>query len=619
MSLSRDMVRELRERLRETMALVYVAGKPTEAAFFITEDLLLTCAHVPKVGPVEVEPFGRKRRLAEVVGRDDKADVMLLSSPTLDGDPSPCVVLARYKQDAPDGAVCLVGGYPRDGSGRLACEVVDNKAHWAGERNSLIIDPGHIVTWGMSGGPVVSTDSGAVIGIVQTSKDVRDALGGSAIPIDLAAKAFSEVKEALGNQTLAMVPWRRVLGRANWQRLRRPWHMSDRIDLRVTGDRTHWEVSIEHCGKVYPLKEPDLGKRVAEAIFHWAQRRHPRNVGEVELLGQLLARALFPADMPPWLKVLGWADDLLVCLHIAPGNDLRDIPWELAADPFPGKQDRFLAADKPFAFARIVDADCCSTAPPEPKPAADLRVLAVVAKPSGCEYKDMPRQTARPRRTARDADAMRGYLTTCISSGGLTTTPLVPPTPHGMDGALETAEPYDVLHYMGTGAIRNGRAEIVFMNHDGSALWKGVREVIETAGRTGVRLVVLELMQLPEDCEFQQLTRSDLGDVITGSVIAVVLTTHPVYLIQCEMFNRAFYESLGRGNTIEKAVQEARWTVWDSTSAVDAAGFGWFTVVTGSQTDICLAAPPPLRDPMKSGARGTEMPPTEAIGDVQDR
>jgi len=641
MSLSDATVQELRELLHKAMALVYVGGKPVESAFFITEDLLLTCAHESEVSPVqvEIEPYGRKRRPAEVVGWDHEADVMLLQSQAEDGDPSPCVVLARYERDAPDGAVCLVGGYPRDSAGRLKCEVVTSPVNWRGDPSdddsSLSINPGQIVTWGMSGGPVVSISSGAVIGIVKSSKHVGNALGGSAIPINLAAKVLSQVGYVQNNQNLAMVPWRNVLGQVNWQALRRPWNMSDRIDLWVTGDRTHWEVSIEHDGTVFKHEDPDLGKRVAEAIFHWAQRRHHRNAGEVALLGQLLARALFPAELPLWLKVLGWADDLLVCLHIEPGNDqpeiarltdfldntrynnLLDIPWELTADPFPGKQDQYLAADQSVTFTRVVDADGGSVAPPQLKSAADLRILAVVAKPLGWEYKDIHLQAARARRTALNADTMRGKLTTCIGSGtSLAATPLVPPTPHGMDRALKTAEPYDVLHYMGAGAVRDGQAEIVFMNHDGTELWKTVREVIETAGRTGVRLVVLELMQVPEDWEFQQLTRHDLGGVITGALTAVVLTTHPVYPTQCEMFNRTFYESLGSGATIEKAVQEARWAVRDSTSAMDAAGFGWFTVVTGSLTGVRLVTPPPSHDPGKSGVRGTGTPPAEGTGDV---
>jgi len=667
MSLSDATVQELRELLRETMALVYVGGKPVESAFFITEDLLLTCAHESEVSPVqvEIEPYGRKRSPAKVVGWDHEADVMLLQSQAEDGDLSPCVVLARYERDAPDGAVSFVGGYPRDSAGRLKCEVVTSPVNWRGDPSdddsSLSINPGQIVTWGMSGGPVVSISSGAVIGIVKSSKHVGNALGGSAIPINLAAKVLSQVGYVQNNQNLAMVPWRNVLGQVNWQQLRRPWNMGDRIDLWITGDRTHWEVSIEHGGTVFKHEGPDLGKRVAEAIFHWAQRRHHRNAGEVALLGQLLARALFPAELPLWLKVLGWADDLLVCLHIEPENDqpeiarridlldigrrvdlfdirrridlldirqridlldirrrndLLDIPWELTADPFPGKQDQFLAADQSVTFTRVVDAGGGAVAPPQLKSAADLKILAVVAKPLGWEYKDIHLQAARARRTPLNADTMRGKLTTCIGSSGLAVTPLVPPTPHGMDGALKTAEPYDVLHYMGAGAVRDGQAEIVFMNHDSTELWKTVREVIETAGRTGVRLVVLELMQVPEDWEFQQLTCRDLGDVIAGTVTAAVLTTHPVYPTQCEMFNRAFYESLGSGATIEKAVQEARWAVRDSTSAMDAAGFGWFTVVTGSLTDVRLVTPPPSHDPGKSGVRGTGTPPTEGTGDV---
>ena len=50
MPLRDDVIRRLETLLPETTALVYVDGKPNGTAFFITEDLLLTCGHVVPEG-----------------------------------------------------------------------------------------------------------------------------------------------------------------------------------------------------------------------------------------------------------------------------------------------------------------------------------------------------------------------------------------------------------------------------------------------------------------------------------------------------------------------------------------------------------------------------------------
>jgi len=475
MRLDEEARQSLKELLRETTALVYVDGQAFETAFFIGDDLLLTCAHVP-AGDVTIEPGGRKPREAEVVCRDETADLMLLRSPAEADDASPCVVLGR---DMPEGADCIVAGYPKGSSG-LKLEVVDVPVHWRGDHESLVLEPRQIVTWGMSGGPVVSTASGAVVGVVRTSKNAKDARGGEAIPIRRAEMFRREVKEALHGETPCMIRWRDVLGPDNWRRLDRPWDIGRQIDVRVKGGLTHWTVSIEHAGKVLSSQDPDLGERVTEAIFHWAQRRHTRSVDEVALLGQLLARALFPVEMPSWLNALGKADSVVVRLHMAPGaNDLADIPWELTVDPFSGDPERFLAADHKFLFTRVMDCGAASLPPPEPKLAGDIRILTVVAQPrrgraagvraaaarSAWEHEDIPGTVAGGYHAWPDVMAMRGTLQKDILNSGLrNVTTLEPATSDGLHNALETRGPYDVLHYMGTGSLQDNRARIAFMN-----------------------------------------------------------------------------------------------------------------------------------------------------------
>jgi hypothetical protein len=623
MGLSEDTVRRLEDLVRETTALVSIDGEPAGTAFFITEQLLLTCEHVAVTEAVTIQPYRRKSREAAVVRRQADLDLALLRSPLDDGEPSPCVVLGQ----AVDSYDCLVAGYPAlegaDPGSEVRSAGVNLRKSTSGGDQSLIIGPGQIITWGMSGGPVVSTGSGTVIAIVRTSKDPQDALGGRAIPVSLAAEAFPEVREMLDSEARAMIRWRNVLGPGNWQLLGRSWSIAERIDLWISGDRAHWDVRLCPAGgKPISHKGPDLYDGVAKAIFHWAQRRHVRGSDEVRLLGQLLARSLFPKPVPSGLSALREADSALVCLHVEAGNDLADIPWELAADPFCGELDQFLAADSPYQFTRILGTRSEPVPPPRPKPPASVRILTVVAQPKLWVHPDIPGPSGRSHPWP-DASRMRADLDGSIRKNGLTATSLEPALPRRMQDALRDAvvgdRPYDVLHYMGTGMRgRDGRPHVVFADDSdpNSELWVDVPSILDAAARASVRLVVLELMLPPYNEDLQQLTCSAFGDVVTGSVTTVLLTNLPVYPDQCQMFNDEFYRFLSRGASIEQAVQEARYTLKVSKPTGDAAGFGWFTIVSSDQTGMRLVAPPP-RDPTQTGTRSSGELPAEWSGDVR--
>ena len=618
MGLSKDMIEKLEKLVPATTALVSIDRQPAGTAFFISQDLLLTCGHVVETGTVTIQPYGRKSRPAEVEGRADP-DLALLRSAPVDGEPSPCVVLGKGL----DSYDCLVAGYPHLDGAAPGCEVRKSGVHprtdpATGDDRLLVLDPGQNITWGMSGGPVISTGSGTVIAIVRSSKDPKDALGGGAIPVSLAAESFPQVREALDGETPAMIPWRNALGQDKWQLLGRPWRIEKRLDLWVSGDRAHWKVRIDYGeGRSFPHKGPRLGTGVSKAIFYWAQRRHARAPDDVQLLSQLLARALFPNPMPAKLAELRDADSLLVCLHVEPpGNDLADIAWELAADPFSDKPDQYLAAHPQFRFTRTLAGGGRPASPPEPKPPSSIRVLTVVAQPKTWVHEDIPGPHGGHHPWPA-ASAMRAHLQAGIQNAGLAVTSLERPSPNRVQEALK-AEPCDVLHYMGTGTREpDASAHIVFGGDEDSdeVLWPDVRTILDFASSAGVRLVVLELMLPPENADLQQLTCSAFGDVVKDGVTAVVLTNLPVYPTQCELFNEKFYRFLSQGSSIEHAVQEARRALKDDQPAADAAGFGWFTVLTGRQTSIRLATPTP-RDPTLASARSPGEPP-EGRNDVR--
>ena len=175
---------------------------------------------------ITIQPYlHRNSRPAQIVDRADP-DLALLRTPSDDGSPSPCVVLGKGL----DSYDCRVAGYPRLDGVAPGFEVRAARVHartdlTSGSPQILVIDPGQIVTGGMSGSPVISTESGTVVAIVRTSKDTQDALGGGAIPVSLAAEAFDQVREVMDGETPAMIPWRNALGPDYWQRLGRSWRI----------------------------------------------------------------------------------------------------------------------------------------------------------------------------------------------------------------------------------------------------------------------------------------------------------------------------------------------------------------------------------------------------------
>lgn len=608
MNLDEETIRKLRRLLRETTALVYCAGVPVGTAFFITEDLLLTCAHVVDGEDVEIQPYRHDRRRPATLVKPDnpEPDLALLHCPLHGAVPSPCVVLGETL----DSYDCLVAGYPRGDDGELAAETlrvgVRSRNSPVGAPLELVLEPGQIITEGMSGGPVVSTATGAVVGIIRTSKNLEDPVGGGAIPISLAAEAFGQVREAQSKETLAMIRWRDILGEDNWRRLGRRWAFRNEIDLWVTGSQTGWQVRIDMpSGLPIPHAGPELGVRVAEAIFRWAQRRHVRGKEEVVLLGQLLARALFPDPVPARLAELAHADELAVRLHIPQGNKLGDIPWELAADPFAefaADPPRFLAVDKPFLFTRVIDDKPAGSAGLVTTPTAGRLVLGVVAQPATWVY------SGAHGPVSDAAEEWTSELQKNVADAHLTFVPLTSPTLGDLFRVLSSGRRYDVLHYMGTGRRHpdTDEAQLMFVDEDGEEGrgWEDVHEILALAAGAGVRLVVLQLLVPPEKPEFSQLTYSMLGDVVPGAVDAAVLTNLPVHPRQCQVFNAEFYRSLGLGHTVESAVREARLQLRHAKPSGDHAGFGWFTIVTGRNGAGRLVSPP-AKDLTAPGARQT--------------
>ena len=579
-------VQELKDLLKSCTALVLTAGGSKGTAFFITERLLLTCEHVVKgYDEVDVTPFQRKARKARVVARiaEDSGDLALLEvTPTEDESPMPCVLLGERLDETDH----YVAGYPREDGYEAGLEVYRIEGHPrllnTGEWDLLQLEAGKQITWGMSGGPVLSAAAGAVTAVVRFAKDPTGAMGGGAIPISKAVEAFEQVRKAVKEPPMAVRRWRNTIGQELWHQLGRVWDMNAQVDLRVTGARNQWRITTdpdEASGRV--ITAADLGDEVTEAMFRWAQRRRISVPEEVELLGRLLSRALFPAPVASRLHFLANADQVLVRLHIAQDSKLDDIPWELAA--VPGQQGEYLAASEKFRFARVVDS--APSAPPPPVEGAPIRVLGVLALPLSWKFPTVYGEQAYGWPSFEDiTKGLCGHF----AGNGFTLEALERPELTDVQNELES-QPWDILHYVGVGRVgRRGQAELTFVNPEGDPTWQDADRLLRSAGNNGVRLVVLEFTLPPSHLFIEHISPSTLGTLLQGSISAVVFTRFPVHPRQFNRFNRAFYQRLEQGETVETAMQFGRRMLQQNTVIEDAAGFGWFTLVTGPKPDIRL-------------------------------
>ena len=286
-----------------------------------------------------------------------------------------------------------------------------------GTAQLLSIEGGKQITFGMSGGPVLSLESGAVTAVTRVSKDPKGILGGSAVPISRGAAALDTVAALLKQPERSIIGWRNVLGRERWQQLGRVWDMRARMDLTLGGALNRWSVQTDAPGadKQF-ITGSDLGEEITEAMFRWAQRRRATLDEEVALLGRLLARALLPAPIVAELGRLSQEDQVLIRLHFEPASGLADVPWELSA--LPREADRsgsseikYLAADERFRFVRVAEGGSLEPAP-SPSPS-----------PSTCWVSWACRRNGSSRRPTATTVSTSPRRSTASVTGSVTTSP----------------------------------------------------------------------------------------------------------------------------------------------------------------------------------------------------
>ena len=380
--------------LLKSSAAYLVSGGKSGTGFFIDQGLCLTCAHVVgTVGQaVSVQPFGREPREGEVVKSSVDADLALVRVPQLPHEDEAPIAVLHLGVD--DDARYYAIGYPRNDVARDAGqEEIAYRGH--GRRlgptvTLLDLEAGQAsVSPGLSGGPVLSAESGAVVAIVQYRAESTPASGGGAIPIERAAATFPEVAARIVTPPITSRAWREALGREPWNALGHSWGWAVQVDLSVGGDRRQWSVRIREPWSAERSTTYNVGNippEIPAALFDWAQHRRIGNRADAALVGRLLSGVVMPSGTTS-LKSVAAPDEVLIRLDIDAGSGLFDVPWEFLTVGDEGAE-RHVAFEEGFSFARVVDR--ADATPPDLAPAqSGALALGVIVQPTGWQ-REMP-------------------------------------------------------------------------------------------------------------------------------------------------------------------------------------------------------------------------------------
>jgi hypothetical protein len=444
----------------------------------------------------------------------------------------------------------------------------------------------------MSGGPVLSLTSGAVVAVTRSSRDTADAKGGSAIPVRLACEAYEDVRQFEGDAPVAARPWRDTIGRLNWLSIGQRFEMETDVELHLSGTGEEWCSTLNVVSEGGETRTAsDFNEGLTAAMFKWAQRQRLSSPEDVELLCRLLSQALFPAAVERHLVALSQADTVSVRLVVDPPNGLEDIPWELAAIP---NSPAPITGDDRFRFFRI---DARAAPRVAHRPAARLRVLGVLG------LADYPEAIRSRSRQWQWPD--HGRFKTDFSNNF---DPEV--TDWQFKDSCELAdldaggEQFDVVHYVGAGMVGHGGRGWFSMVEDaqeGFLKFHGIDILFERAEEARAKVVVLEVTEPPLlPAVDSPLTPSSLGNIFTGHLEAVVLTRFPLHPSQLRPFNRGFYSALEAGATISDAVQAGRRLLKRASGSQDAPDYSSYTLITRAGPQLQLVQGQAAPDPASS-------------------
>jgi trypsin-like peptidase len=558
---------------------------------FIDQDLLLTSAHVvsgDRGDSVCVTPFKRRKRGGQIIGVHPDVDLALVRVDLFKDEALlDAAVVGRSLASNVTYTAVVYGTEPTGKSGFQSHEYFGGpqQSGRSGEDEFLLLEAGGPrIVGGMSGSGLLSSASGAIVAIMQSTYDPEQNSGGAAIPIGRAAQFFPEVKRCVETPPIAATHrWRELLGQDLWIGLGHTWEWRrGKVDVVVSGSPSKWNVRLDlDDGEPQELNGSRLPLRISEALFLWAQRRRLRDQEDIQLLGELLGAAVFPGEVLKHLISQVANDHLLVRLRIDRESSLVDVPWEFVTIRTENGADLLVGTAANLSLVRVgphPDSDEVDRTPIR----GNADVLAVIVQPTSWH-------TLLPNMVRGDQTEIWPDLGELKKRFGLALekcnrlNPKFLPNPTGADLQLKIGQSRsDIFHYVGfCRYARDSKPEIALSNGQDGIAWIDYKEIFKKAADSKARIVVFQFLLPPRDRDYEPIPPKFFLDALCRQVNAVVYNRYHLHPQQIDSFNRGFYRALGEGKSVEEAVQVGRWDVMQSPFHGDNGAFGWFTLLTG--------------------------------------
>ena len=636
-ALTDDQERQVRDALKECVVIVR-AGGSTGTGFFIAAGCVLTCRHViepalrtPGQVPISVtygpgHPAHAGETRPASLKEDPPADWPDVAILTVAGAASlRCVVIDSGP--VTPGAPLLTAGFPAktDVPYQVQKFTAGYEGTVAGGHDLLRIEK-DIVKDGMSGSPVVNLNTGLVCGILGITKGTIGPLGGFATLFAEFIEQFPYLAMMNDQPPDAAQDWLQIMSGRQLNNAGRRYDTGarwgaqsvlPRLDLEVQQGQTtmwsRWQVSVRSNLVGQSLEGvgcriSDLGDGVMRGVARWSRRQTIRLQDEVDVLGDVLRKAMLPGKAGPTLTDVLTTDDLRfrVCLDRAPG--LCQLPWEYACredhEPFSAVQD--------MIFSRFVDV---IDRPPELKDR--IRVLAVIECPESVSSAIPWYQDENGRPVSPDVAAFEGAIrgNAVPKRERIEVKWSVNDTPTELGRKL--ADQWDIVHYIGFAYQSEGERKLVISLGGGGDRWRplSAAEVSPLIGRARCSVFIAEFhMFAPGQDIIFPADLSDLTSLLKsgsyGHPQALIVTQYPMNVVDLGTFNQTFYESISNGNTVEEAVQFGRCEVRKQDhKGRDIAAFGSFVVTTTREGEVRLLRATP-QGPSQAG-NGEDVPAAE--------
>jgi hypothetical protein len=380
------------------------------------------------------------------------------------------------------------------------------------------------------------------------------------------------------------------------------------------------------------VKLEPLQRETISIFEDWLSRGKISQRKELEVLGKYLYKALFNGDVEKLFveslnarkaQEAGNVEERLI-IRLSFKEEaakLKDLPWEYLY--YPDTEYRrgfFLSTTVELVLSRYIPLERGSHEPePEESP---LRVLIVVSNPG-----DNTLGPVVSEKVIETIEKLAEQYPIKVDTLDKPTTDLFLKT-------LDDTKPH-VLHFIGHGHYRKaeGRAEIALLQDDEKSVrWvrdSDFAEYFERISPMAIpRLVLLHLCESATMIDYETFTANfaRLAPALMQGNIpipAVVAMQYPLPNQAAVDFSQVFYRALAKGESIDTAVQDARWRITTNVSnaynnrvfgtpvlyARSHGGIIWppvkQTSLTQPKSIVDETAPPPQKVPRITGDNTT--------------